>query len=209
MKKLILLWICLVCIFAIVAPKTQNIQEKHSAIPNILTAKLIGSFIAPIWSDILWIGSASEGEIKLGTYNVDFEKFFARFKLIAALNGDFIEPINYGSLYMASIAKHPNDGLDIIMTAQKSCKNNQKLNEIELLYRIVYERPVNFERIRFLAQNTDSSFISSSDALAYAANDEIKKNIAKSDLQNLAKNAKNKAQKTAAIEALKRLDLSY
>ncbi|MEY4504399.1 MAG: hypothetical protein RL154_693 [Pseudomonadota bacterium] len=202
MKKLIAIWFCTVLLFFIFAPEPLKIKEQSSAVPTPIIAKLASAFASPLLADILWIQSAKDGEVANGTYSVDFDKFSARFKTIALLNGDFFEPTQYGSLFVATIAKKPDSALDIIKTAQNNSKDSTKLDELELIERIAYEKPPNFERIRFLAFNSNNSAISPQEAIMFAANDEIKKEIAKQDLIELEKNAKNSAQKEAVQSIL-------
>ena len=204
MKKFIIFWVICLCTFIALEPNVAIIKEKTSSVPSVFIAKLIGSFFAPLWADILWIESAKEGEIRDGAYKVDLDNFNARFKVISTLNGDFFIPVRYGSTFLLNVAK--KDGISVISNAQRWAKDNKKLNELELVARIAYEKPPNFERIRFLAQNVDGGFILPSEALIYAANDDIKKEIAKKDLQDLAKNAKNEAQKKATLDALAKLN---
>ncbi len=144
---------------------------------------------------MLWIGSVKEGEITNGTSMVDSERFYNRFKIIALLDGDFFESLQYGSLFLASISKKIDYATDILITAEKNAKDKNRILELEVLERICYEKPINLARLNSINISSNNGFLTTKEMVEFANTQNTKEQVQKNNLDYLLDKAKNEAQK--------------
>lgn len=141
----------LVMVFAPAPQKKQFIPTMLFA--NPLFYKGSSGYFHTLLADRLWLQSNSIGEMSRQDAT-DEDSFAHAFKTIAVMDPHFFTAISYGALYLASMKDRIDLAVEILDTGLESDSENFDLMMLKLSLIVSYETPMDYEKIRTLAQQT-------------------------------------------------------
>jgi len=206
-------------ILLLFAPKPQSIKQESSFLyANPIISKAILGNLTPFVADFAWLESTKIGELgKGGTANVNKDEIQTAFLTIATLDPSFYHAISYGASFLSTVPKEKEAAYLIIDRGLSLRPNDFQLQYLKLITEVTSEKPdkkmikelavsvfanPEFKGV-FGAMKVDDFLL---EILAFAGDEDAKKEELKKELEWLYKNTSDKNKKALIAAKLKELN---
>lgn len=182
-------------------PNIKNIDTPSFAGKLTLLRALSGPFHT-LLADRYWLLSSSLNEASSATAKEqDSRPFFEAMNTIATLDPGYINSLRYGSTYLASIYRQPDQAHELIDTALAYTQQNTDLYLLKVSQEIGYHYPPRYELINQWIADFEKIEGEVPDwlggSLLYAKQRELRHELQYEDLKWLLENATNEIERSA------------
>lgn len=182
-------------------PNVENIDTPSFAGKLTLLRALSGPFHT-LLADRYWLLSSSLNEASYTTAKEqDSRPFFDAMNTIATLDPGYMNSLRYGSTYLASIYRQPDQAHELVDTALSYTKKNSDLYLLKVSQEIGYHYPPRYDLInQWIAdfekiEGDAPEWLGGS--LLYAKQRELRRELQREDLKWLLDNATNEIERSA------------
>lgn len=190
---------------AFYAPQPSSKEIETPAFTGKLTMlrAISGPFHA-LLADRYWLLSSSLGEVHSEKAKTqDSLPFFNTMNTIVTLDPGYMNSLRYGSTYLASMYRQPDQAHELVNTALRYTPNNSDLYLLKISQEIGYHYPPRYELINQWIVEFEKIEGEVPDwlggSLLYAKRRELRRELHREDLNWLLQNATNDIER-AAIE---------
>lgn len=183
------------------SPSIKDIETPAFEGKLTLLRALSGPFHT-LLADRYWLLSSSLNEASSATAKEqDSRPFFNAMNTIATLDPGYMSSLRYGSTYLASIYRQPDQAHALIDTALSYTKNNSDLYLLKVSQEIGYHYPPRYDLINQWIAEFEKIEGEVPDwlggSLLYAKRRELRRELQHEDLKWLLDNATNEIERTA------------